>query len=142
MIRILLATFLTAGFLAVIILLVMSGGKEVEAIPLEIVQSSDCQSCHPEVYAEWKRSWHAMAWSDPFVRDKQQADLLEVQEIRSSGYTTTGVARQQIILSYEDKAKTTLLDAQLIENIDITPAGDVTESSIFKNRQISCFLLM
>ena len=30
--------------------------------------SAQCQDCHPEVYAEWKTSWHSRSWIDPEVR--------------------------------------------------------------------------
>lgn len=69
-----LAALLVAGFAAVIFLLALSGGKPAEAEVVKITRSSDCEACHPEVYAEWKSSLHAYAWLDPFVRAKEQAD--------------------------------------------------------------------
>ncbi|MCK5450417.1 MAG: hypothetical protein KAI70_01480, partial [Candidatus Omnitrophica bacterium] len=68
-----------------------------------------------------------MTYSDDPVSG---GDLMEVKEIRSTGYTTSGVARQQIILTYEDEAKTVLIDAQFIENTIVSPTGNVEESVI------------
>lgn len=76
-VRIALAAILGAGFLSLLYFLAHSGeGPVAPPIekPLMLSQSSDCQACHPEVYEEWKASWHAMAWSDPFVREKNQSD--------------------------------------------------------------------
>ncbi len=28
----------------------------------------DCRKCHPQIYKEWERSWHRMAWTDPWVQ--------------------------------------------------------------------------
>ena len=30
--------------------------------------SARCATCHAEVYAEWKDSWHSRSWNDPDVR--------------------------------------------------------------------------
>lgn len=30
--------------------------------------SAECRACHEDVYAEWKTSYHAMAWTDPMVQ--------------------------------------------------------------------------
>ena len=53
-----------------------SGGEGTgsSAFPLVLTHSAQCETCHPEVYAEWKASWHAKAWTDPFVRAKDQSD--------------------------------------------------------------------
>ena len=32
------------------------------------VSASECRGCHEDVYAEWERSYHAMAWTDPMVQ--------------------------------------------------------------------------
>ncbi len=38
------------------------------AAPVAFTSSRDCRACHAEVYAEWERSQHAMAWTNPAVR--------------------------------------------------------------------------
>ena len=69
-----LAAVLIAGFALIILFLALSGDRPAEAVPVRAERSSDCQKCHPAVYEEWKRSMHANAWLDPFVRTKDQAD--------------------------------------------------------------------
>lgn len=32
------------------------------------VGAAECRVCHEEVYAEWQRSYHGMAWTDPMVQ--------------------------------------------------------------------------
>ncbi len=74
MIRYMMATVLILGFISLVVSLIVFSKEPATGEPLVIIQSADCQECHPDVYAEWKKSWHAMAWKDPHVRDKQQAD--------------------------------------------------------------------
>ncbi len=70
-IRILIALILTAGFVSLIFILAFESEKPLTPnTPKVFVRPSSCQECHPEVYAEWKRSWHAKAWEDPFVREQ------------------------------------------------------------------------
>ncbi|MHC4945815.1 MAG: cytochrome c3 family protein [Planctomycetota bacterium] len=72
--RILLALLLASGFIAVILVIVFSGEDELPLGPRTFSRSQECEECHPEVFAEWKASWHYQAWLDPFVREKQMAD--------------------------------------------------------------------
>jgi len=39
-----------------------------ERAPTAFQSSTDCRSCHAEVYREWEGSWHAQSWNDPDVR--------------------------------------------------------------------------
>ena len=32
------------------------------------VSATECRACHEEVYTEWERSYHGMAWTDPMVQ--------------------------------------------------------------------------
>lgn len=73
-IRWMLAGLLAVGFLVVILLGVFSQDLESQEPPRTFVRSAECRECHPEVYAEWQASWHAQAWTDPFVRAKDMAD--------------------------------------------------------------------
>jgi len=45
---------------------------ELQSTPLVLTESSQCKTCHPAVYSEWKQSWHAKAWKDPLVREKSE----------------------------------------------------------------------
>jgi len=70
--RTIAALVLLAAFAAFVIFLALSRGEA--APPLDLARSSDCERCHPGVYAEWKESWHAKAWFDPLVRTPDQSD--------------------------------------------------------------------
>ena len=35
---------------------------------LESLKAQDCGACHQEIYAEWKESMHAQAWTDPYYQ--------------------------------------------------------------------------
>ncbi|MFH2001470.1 MAG: multiheme c-type cytochrome [Planctomycetota bacterium] len=74
MVRIAVALLLIAGFALLVIVAGTSEKDPAPAAPLTLVRADDCRECHPQVYEEWKNSWHAMAWLDPFVREKQMAD--------------------------------------------------------------------
>ncbi len=45
-------------------------GSEPAAAAREtpFVSASECRECHADVYDEWKRSYHGMAWTDPMVQ--------------------------------------------------------------------------
>lgn len=49
-----------------------SGGAGEEltlmATPFRMTSSAECAACHAEVFAEWKASWHAQAYTDPEVQ--------------------------------------------------------------------------
>lgn len=74
MIRTVVALLLIAGFTALIVMVSMDRSEPTPQKPLQLIRADDCRECHPQVYEEWKSSWHAMAWLDPFVREKQMAD--------------------------------------------------------------------
>lgn len=44
-----------------------AGPREV---PFE--NTRECRACHEDVYAEWEKSYHAMAWTDPYVQALSQ----------------------------------------------------------------------
>jgi len=69
--------------------------------------------------------------------DEKGGDLLDVQEIRSKGYHTSGVAAMQIIATYADKNKDEFLDVKVIENTDIQANGNVGTSTITKYEDCS-----
>ncbi|MCX5678588.1 MAG: hypothetical protein NTY76_05705 [Candidatus Omnitrophica bacterium] len=58
--------------------------------------------------------------------------LLDVQEIRSEGFTSSGTAQKQTIATYSDAAKTSITDAKVVENDvkSITPQGYVGKTKI------------
>ncbi|MBU0755152.1 MAG: cytochrome c family protein [Planctomycetes bacterium] len=73
-IRWILAALLASGFVLIILLGTLSQDAGADKAPRTFIRSEECRECHPEVYAEWESSWHARAWADPFVREKQMAD--------------------------------------------------------------------
>ncbi|MDD5489015.1 MAG: hypothetical protein PHH49_08685, partial [Candidatus Omnitrophica bacterium] len=64
--------------------------------------------------------------------DATEVTLLDVQEIRNSGYHSSGVAMQQVIATYSDAAKTELLDVKVITNENIDADGNVGTSTVIK----------
>jgi hypothetical protein len=54
----------------------------------------------------------------------------EVQEIRSSGFLSSGVARAQVVATYADLLKTMLIDVKIIENEVVDSQGNVYRSVI------------
>ena len=61
---------------------VLRGGSSAATPAARPFTSSEqCQSCHPEAFAEWSNSWHARAWTDPAVRalsnDFANADCID-----------------------------------------------------------------
>lgn len=56
--------------------------------------SSQCQTCHAQVYEEWSKSWHAQAWTDPEVRalsnDFQNTDCIDCHASRPVYETGVG----------------------------------------------------
>lgn len=71
-IRIILAILLISSFAALICFIAFGTGSPPEEPPRNLSKSGSCRECHPEVYAEWERSWHAQAWIDPFVREQSE----------------------------------------------------------------------
>jgi len=61
---------LAAGILALAIgaVAAFSTNRPGKRKPPAFTSSSQCKFCHPEVYKEWKESWHSKAWTDPEVR--------------------------------------------------------------------------
>ena len=44
----------------------VTGASLARATPF--TNAAECADCHQEVYAEWKGSYHGMAWTDPMVQ--------------------------------------------------------------------------
>ncbi|MFH1411907.1 MAG: hypothetical protein ABIG55_04600, partial [Candidatus Omnitrophota bacterium] len=55
--------------------------------------------------------------------------LLDAQEIRSSGFHSSGVASKQIIATYSDELMAKFMDLKVIENGDISSMGNVGTST-------------
>jgi nitrate/TMAO reductase-like tetraheme cytochrome c subunit len=49
------------------VLLAIFAPEEAPAEPMQFTSSTECRSCHEQVYAEWENSWHSKAWVDPDV---------------------------------------------------------------------------
>ncbi|MFH1799060.1 MAG: hypothetical protein ABH844_06995, partial [Candidatus Omnitrophota bacterium] len=62
--------------------------------------------------------------------DERDGLLLDIQEIRSRDFTSSGVAGTQVIATYTDKWE--ILDAKEIENRDIDLRGNVSEMIVTK----------
>jgi hypothetical protein len=45
-----------------------NGGGAAPAAREPFLVADDCKSCHEDVWAEWKTSYHGMAWTDPMVQ--------------------------------------------------------------------------
>ncbi|MFH1394589.1 MAG: hypothetical protein ABIH09_00325, partial [Candidatus Omnitrophota bacterium] len=65
-----------------------------------------------------------------YDHNKENRSLLDVQEIRSIGFHTSGVALKQIIATYADEDKTDLLDVRVIENSNISSLGNAEKTVI------------
>ncbi len=59
---------LALGFAPVLIWLILSNQNEDGSASMWS-SSFQCASCHAEIYADWKKSLHAQAWTDPFPRE-------------------------------------------------------------------------
>jgi len=57
--------------------------------------------------------------------------LLDIQEIRSTGYNSSGVAREQDIVTYADESRTQVIEARHIQNSNIDSSGNVRLSDIY-----------
>ncbi len=62
----------------------------------------ECRECHPDYFEEWERSWHRMAWTDPWVqlswgcyRDQECKSCHLPQPIMLNGKTPRLVARDE-----------------------------------------------
>jgi hypothetical protein len=44
------------------------GDETVAELRAPFVSASECRDCHADVYGEWERSYHGMAWTDPMVQ--------------------------------------------------------------------------
>jgi hypothetical protein len=62
--------------------------------------------------------------------DPSASVLLDVQEIRSSGFHPSGVALRQVTATYSDIDKTDLLGVQVVTNSNISTDGDVGKTVI------------
>ncbi|RKY42786.1 MAG: hypothetical protein DRP85_01895, partial [Candidatus Makaraimicrobium thalassicum] len=67
-----------------------------------------------------------------FTYSEEEGILLDVQEIRSGSFHSSGVARKQIIATYADATKEHLLDVKEITNLEINSRGNVKRSEIVK----------
>ena len=64
-----------------------------------------------------------------------RTQLLDIQEIRSTGYTSSGVAAQQVIATYAAPVGTApaeLIDVKVVANSDIDSRGNVGTSIMTK----------
>ena len=65
-----------AAFCALLAYVALSPEGKVMPTAPAIDQSSaspaDCGRCHPDIYAQWRASQHALAWRDPVVVDLSQ----------------------------------------------------------------------
>jgi hypothetical protein len=70
------------------------------------------------------------------------ATLSNCQEIRSSGFTTSGVAANQVIATYTDASEKTLMDVKVVANSSISSNGNVGLSIVttYNNATISADL--
>ncbi|MDD5488949.1 MAG: hypothetical protein PHH49_08355, partial [Candidatus Omnitrophica bacterium] len=75
---------------------------------------------------------HNILNQEIFTYTEEAGTLLDVQEIRNSGYHSSGVAMQQTIATYSDANKTHLLDVKTIVNENIDADGNVGTSTITK----------
>ncbi|MBF0493771.1 MAG: hypothetical protein HQL28_01410, partial [Candidatus Omnitrophica bacterium] len=71
---------------------------------------------------------HNVVNQESLTYDQEGGTLLDVQVMRSIGFSPTGVSLKQIIATYNDEAKTSLLDVQVVENSDISSSGDIGKS--------------
>jgi hypothetical protein len=60
---------LVVGALAAWLLVALFRPERQPAPTLAFSSSEQCKECHEEVYAEWKSSWHALAFVDEQVRE-------------------------------------------------------------------------
>lgn len=60
------------------------------------VSSQQCRECHAQPFAEWEKSWHAQAWTDPDVRalsnDFQNTDCIDCHA--PVGVFETGIGKR------------------------------------------------
>ncbi len=48
------------------------GGHQTPPAPLTDLRAASCGACHVEIYDEWRRSTHALAWIDPQFQQEIQ----------------------------------------------------------------------
>ncbi len=82
------------------------GNGEIGVIPpgpraVPFRNAKECQVCHADVYAEWEKSYHGMAWTDPMVqalsngfRDTECIDCHAPQPIHLTGVDQRVAPRQ------------------------------------------------
>lgn len=80
-----IAAFLIVGFAAAAIWLTSGEGEAPVATigelpstggkgPMTLANADACRACHPEIWAEWKKSHHGFAWLNPEPRRKELSD--------------------------------------------------------------------
>ncbi len=70
---------------------------------LSSVSAKECGTCHEEIYLEWSKSIHAMAWTEPYF----QADFVydDSKQICLNCHTPLENQQENLVLGFKDKDK-------------------------------------
>ncbi len=109
------------------------GGGAAEGRATPFVSAAECRACHEEVYEEWRRSYHAMAWTDPMVQALSQGfrmteciDCHAPQPIHLTGVDQRVAPRQHGRSDGVDCLSCHLLE----DGVSVAAAADVDTSAV------------
>lgn len=67
------------------------------------VAATECRGCHTEIYAEWSKSMHARAWTDPYYQVDFAFD--RSQQICLNCHTPLQDQQENLVLGFRDAEK-------------------------------------
>lgn len=70
---------------------------------LSSLSAEECGTCHAEIYGEWARSMHAMAWEDPYFQVDFAYD--GSQQICLNCHTPLENQQENLVLGFRDREK-------------------------------------